>query len=423
MRRGNLLALVTVIAVVGCSADSEAPAPVEPTITTVDGVRIVENHVPQWAEGEGWRISDDPLLTLGVDTGEPHEMFTYPDAVRLPNGVIVVADRGAQQVRAFDEQGNHLWTAGRSGQGPGEFDSLGYVFPTLENGIVVFDGGSFRLTTFASDGRFLETFELTEHDDERYNARAPLESVFPDGSLLALAGARRGSEADLRPDPGKRGWRVSAALRFSPHGEEPEFVGQFDAGEIGPRLGWTVPFQARGFVRPNSRGFYYVNGRDPYINDHALDGTLRMRFRRPGEPLPVVDDDNERWLAKARENFEVAGQEWNLERVQELVYTDTMPTWRDLVVDTDDNVWVERHFGLQHSQPWYWGASAEPGFPDTNSTWDVFDQDGLWLGTVDLLPDRTVEQIGSDWVLMSGEDDDGVHRVRLYELIKDGSQP
>lgn len=418
MRQAVVLVLGTAVAAVGCSADSEAPAPVEPTITTVDGVRIVDNHAPLWGDGEGWRISDESILMLGVDVGETHEMFTYPDAARLANGTIVVGDRGAQEVRAFDDNGDYLWTAGRSGQGPGEFENLGYVFPTPENGIVVFDGGTFRLTTFAADGTFVGTFELTAHDDERYNARARLESVFPDGSLLALAGARRGGEADLRAEPGKRGWRVSAALRFSPDGEEPEFVGQFDAGEIGPRVGWTVPFQARGFVRPNSRGFYYVNGRDPYISGYALDGTLRMRFRRPGEPLPVDEDDNERWLAKARENFETAGQEWNLERVQEVVYTDTMPTWRNLVVDTDDNVWVERHLGLQHSQPWFWGVSAEPGFPDTNSTWDVFDRDGVWLGAVKLLPDRTVDQIGDTWILMSGEDDSGVSRVWLYELIK-----
>jgi hypothetical protein len=35
-----------------------------------------------------------------------------------------VAERAAQQIRAFDDRGRHLWTAGRRGQGPGEFTRI-----------------------------------------------------------------------------------------------------------------------------------------------------------------------------------------------------------------------------------------------------------------------------------------------------------
>jgi len=42
--------------------------------------------------------------------------------VRLANGtVVVVADAQALELRAFDERGAHLCTAGRGGEGPGEF--------------------------------------------------------------------------------------------------------------------------------------------------------------------------------------------------------------------------------------------------------------------------------------------------------------
>ena len=40
----------------------------------------------------------------------------------LANGtVVVVADAQALELRAFDERGAHLWTAGRGGEGPSEF--------------------------------------------------------------------------------------------------------------------------------------------------------------------------------------------------------------------------------------------------------------------------------------------------------------
>jgi hypothetical protein len=43
---------------------------------------------------------------------------------------------------------------------------------------------------------------------------------------------------------------------------------------------------------------------------------------------------------------------------------------------------------------------------------------GIWLGAVELIPGRTVQQIGDTWILMSGEDENGVARVFLYDLLK-----
>jgi len=104
-----------------------------------------------------------------------------------------------------------------------------------------------------------------------------------------------------------------------------------------------------------------------------------------------------------------------------MVFPETMPTRQELIVDSEDNAWAERFLGLQHSQPMSWGVEAEPGFPETDSVWDVFNPEGIWLGAVELIPDRAVRQIGNDWVLFGGEDDDGVHHVWLYGLIKEDS--
>ena len=75
---------------------------------------------------------------------------------------------------------------------------------------------------------------------------------------------------------------------------------------------------------------------------------------------------------------------------------------------------------MQHARPLYWGSdlNSDPFFPVTDSIWDVVTPEGVWLGAVELIPELTVEQIGDTWVLMSGEDDAGVARVYLYELIK-----
>ena len=40
------------------------------------GIEIVENIAPAWTEGDGWRLSDEPVLTIGVLEGrEEYQLF------------------------------------------------------------------------------------------------------------------------------------------------------------------------------------------------------------------------------------------------------------------------------------------------------------------------------------------------------------
>lgn len=419
------LAAIATPALSGCATEAPGPQTTEPTVTMIDGVRVVDNHAPRWAEGQGWRISDEPTLTLGVDAGAPYEMFTYPHPVRLANGTIVVADRGAMELRAFDSDGRHLWTAGSKGQGPGEFGYLGYVFPATESRVVVSDPDSLRITTFGPDGMLIGTFQPAAQDDPKYYPNPQIEGIFNDGSLLGVASLRRNRETGgwTGVGPGERGWLPAALLRYSPDGTESVRFGEFDLYEVGQSEGWPVPFRARGVVRTHTRGFYYMNGRRPDIEDYTADGSLRARFRTPLQPVPVTEEARDRWLKKSLENYEEAGQEMRPERRDGMVFPETMPTRRNFLVDSEDNAWAERFLGLQHSRPLYWGSrNTDPFFPETESVWDVFSSDGVWLCTVDLVPGRNVEQIGDDWVLMSGEDNTGVFRVWLYKLVKEGSE-
>ena len=104
MRPSTLLpaGVVAALFAAACASgpDSEgAPAP--PTVTEVDGVRVVHNSAPAWGEEPGLRIAPEPALVLGVDVGEPAEMFTNPGAARLNDGRIVVFDRGSNEIRFF----------------------------------------------------------------------------------------------------------------------------------------------------------------------------------------------------------------------------------------------------------------------------------------------------------------------------------
>jgi hypothetical protein len=91
-----------------------------------------------------------------------------------------------------------------------------------------------------------------------------------------------------------------------------------------------------------------------------------------------------------------------LQELRDLPYPESMPAHGDIVVDADGNLWVEEYLPMGETDP----------------KWSVFDSSHQLLGSVDLPPDFTVHQIGSDFVLGVWHDELDVEQVRSYELIK-----
>ena len=89
------------------------------------GVRIVDNARPADDARLPWRIGPDPVVSIGEVTGdESYMLHRANDAATLPDGRIVVANTGTNELRVFDAAGVYLTTWGRAGEGPGEFTAL-----------------------------------------------------------------------------------------------------------------------------------------------------------------------------------------------------------------------------------------------------------------------------------------------------------
>lgn len=183
----RLIAGVTLLALVAC-APSGPPAPSAPMVTTVDGVRIVENSSPAWTEADAWRLSAEPILTLGADVGESYEMFANIRQPRqLSDGRIVVAD-DSHELRYFDAGGGYLFSRGGPGQGPGEFTYIGSPMRTPGDGFLIDNLNARNMLTFDGAGNYLSTLVLEAHGMDHRPARVI--GVFGDGSLLARATLR-----------------------------------------------------------------------------------------------------------------------------------------------------------------------------------------------------------------------------------------
>ena len=174
------LGLVAVLFSVGCGAGERGSA--GPVVRDSAGIAIVENGEPIWAAGEGWRVLEEPAVDIGVLDGDPvYQLFDARDAARLASGEIVIANRGTQELRFYDAAGRFLRSAGREGEGPGEFRSLVSV-AVVEDSIFAYDIRLNRISVFESTGRFVRSFRLESPADGR-SYPSPV-GALPDGSLL-----------------------------------------------------------------------------------------------------------------------------------------------------------------------------------------------------------------------------------------------
>jgi hypothetical protein len=73
-----------------------------------------------------WTVSPQPPLTIGSDEGDAAvNLQTIVFASRLPDGGVVIGDRGDFSLLFFGPTGKPLRSVARKGSGPGEVTFLG----------------------------------------------------------------------------------------------------------------------------------------------------------------------------------------------------------------------------------------------------------------------------------------------------------
>jgi len=312
-----------------------------PAATTTDsaGVTIVTNRGPQWREGEGWQLSELPVFDLGSYDAEGPESFEYVSgARRLSSGVIVVADGGAQEMRFFDEGGDHIRTVGRKGSGPGEFQSLRFLERWRGDSLIVHDGRGRPISLFDSAGVFGRSFRLEPNDSVAF--------PFSIGTLAGGELVTQGYEPREEAPAGGVTRQAIPLQRFDLTGA---FIGhgpRFDGNE------WFVLAMGDdGFAMGTMRfgeGICLVVGPDDLIAmpTHRAELTWYPRGGRavgriarwPAENRPVTDADWERHLKERTSNPRMPE---NIKQAfRDMPRAGTMPLAEGIVVDDEGNLWL-----------------------------------------------------------------------------------
>jgi len=375
-----------------CASESQQA----PTASVRDsaGVRIVENSMPLLAEDACWTVGPEATVTIGEVDGSPEYILVSPWAARLSDGRIAILDRGARELRLFSPEGLHLSSAGREGEGPGEFRGSNSVHVVAGDTMVIWDGGLRRLSLFDPTGGFVRSISIQEAE--------PIQLSLGVLDLQTLLGSRLIESSD------SAGLYISRneVLVISSDGvakvavdttHEPRYATD--------RLSTYLPFAPSPFHAAGAGRAYLTHGAPFEVFVYGTDGSLLEIIRRDWSDDAVTEADIEQYLEWTLSfGNEDRQRQWLPVREEAARLSSTKPAISWLVPDRVGNLWVAR-----------WNGYG----PQRLKKYDVFSRDGRWLCGLEVPHElQMITDIGEDYVLGLVIDDLDVQRIGMYPLRK-----
>ena len=155
---GWVLLCLATIALGTCDSSPDSQTTIR---TDSAGIPITTALAPQWGSGEGWTISEEPLLEIGaVDGPGEYLLDGVIGAVRLSNGDIVLGEWASGELRRYDRNGTFMWRAGGQGEGPGEHAFLTFVGLLPGDSVVTYDSALRRVQIFGPEGVVARTMSI-----------------------------------------------------------------------------------------------------------------------------------------------------------------------------------------------------------------------------------------------------------------------
>ena len=378
-----------------------APDPVPSLVVQRDsaGIRIIEALRPLWGDSSLWSIDPEPRVDLvRSGSGPSHEFFRVRDIRQRPDGSVVVADRGSQEVRLYSSQGEFLGSAGGAGGGPGEFRNLWKVEPSADRILALDQRG--RIAVFAPDLVPTRTFDVADRVFDLHDLH--------DGTVLVEVRSLTETE------PGTEVIRGSSTLlRYDLTGAPIDSLAETAGSEQVSRviddgyISGRPLFGREGHLAANGDVILLGSADLMEVRELSVTGDVVRILRIPDYPLSLTDEE----VAAEREaQFDVelppgATLPPPIRRfIEELPAPTARPAYADILVDPAGAVWLEL----------YRGRSEQ----DRPQAWLVLDAEGAWLGTVDAPNNFAVMDITMDAVLGVWTDELGVEHPQVLTLAR-----
>lgn len=348
-----------------------------------------------------WTVDPKPILDLkGVNEAGTIVFGTASWATRLRNGTVVIADATAPAVHFIAASGKLIRTAGRSGQGPGDFRTVTWVGQCGNGVVYAWDFAQMRITTYDDTGTVQRTFAFGTRGGPQTST-----TCNADGTLVQFGAVRRVAPA-APPDP-NAGYVImgmaGAPMLIGSKGDTlvtlpdvpfVEYVGTGRGGGAVPRpLGPVTP------VALGSDRFYEGRPDSSLIAVFSLDGrrtgsiALRVTPRAPTaeEYAKAADVVLAMVPAQSRERARIP--------VMAAPLPSRLPTPSGVLVDPSGVVWA---------------VLTSPGGPDTRLR--ALRSDGSHAADVTVPINVTVFEVGVDYILGAYTDADDEPHVVVFRL-------
>ncbi len=328
--------------------------------------------------------------------------------LRSSNGRIVVANQTPSEIRIFDEQGRHIRSLGRRGEGPGEFNRV--LWRLLRSGDTLIGvDNSGRAQVFSPNGELQRSLPRARPPGTTGN---PQRMAF-DASGSALVHAAELGEPNAAPD-------AQVFMRVAR--EAPDAEGYMNV----MRLPWYRPIKGTG-PAPRFEAFGtgikiaasasricvgHTSAFAITCYDHAARPVLLTR--RGVDPRAITEEDRELFRAsylagnKGAAPRVIAGIEESNRLTQ---FAKRAPVFGRLVLAPNGEIWVSEFDRTEH-------VIGPPPFrrPKSPLRWSVLAPDGTWLSDVTTPARFLPYEMGSDYIIGTTLGDDDVEHVTLYRI-------
>lgn len=350
----------------------------EPTQTTVESMNVVED------------------LRIGLSSGPEEYLFgDIGGIVQHDDGTISILDEQVPVIRQYDAEGTFLRNVGREGQGPGEYsDQIQGMQRLPDDTFAIWDSGNTRISIFAPDGQFVRSF----HSGTSGYFSGSTMRVDQEGNVY-LYNVDRTAEMREGEFPPR------AFFKVSPEGEQ---VGAIPVPDDAPESPGWVFATPEGYLRNfgiqtlhalTSDGHLVVGRNASYDYEVQRDGETVLEVTHPWEPVALEPGERAEWEAW-REWFTNRASQDGREAPGYPPIPDTKPAFMDLHGGVDGTVWVRR-YATAHK------VDRPPREPDDDRplfswrqpiTLDAFDEEGQFLGTVELPINTWVVGLHREWI-------------------------
>lgn len=417
----RLIPQVSCLGILAClgaatACDRAHAPPLDPAVTIRDSadVELVENHAPEWDEGDSWNIAAEPEVVIGgyrgVDesTDSSHLVWSVADVAPLSDGRVAVLSSKEKKLFLFEPSGEFAGSIGREGRGPGEFGYPEHLQILPGDTLVVWDFMFGPIAYFDPSGQLLRNWRIDVGAlfaaVRKPNRGSPERVHLPlsDGSFLVRRSLVPGEPVPLgvlHREPIEF-LRIDSA--YNAHA-----LGRWEGREniyleASPIRSVPFPFEVHLAAGDKPLSLYISNSDQYEIHQFAGTGALSRIVRRTPDPIPIAASDIEEWKEDfERRNWEANWEPWD-QAMAELPPPESRPPIVGLLVDSEGYLWVADRRDRNGSE------------------WSVFDPTGRWLGTLEI-PLWRPEWIGEDLILGINEDPDiGVQVIEGYRLDRRG---